>query len=311
MYFIDYKMMNERDGRDNPSAYAIPKTLSQSIYNYLKDSIINNRLKANQRINEKEIAKLFEVSSTPVREAVLKLNAEGFVVTDSHRETVVKEISYEELKDIFQVLGQLDSLGSSLAADNISTEDLKDLKNLTSEMEKHCHLDSREKYVALNQDIHKKIWKHIPNKVLRSALHYVHNQMLRYSYAHLNAFQKPDVLETWEDLREICNVEQASSFDQAKALMETQHFDMTILDIMGVNGYELLVIATEKNVSAVVLTAHTSNVADTVKSSNAGTVSYVPSIVFSAHWCQLRLRKRLLSKKVAVRRETRWIITGL
>jgi len=185
-----------RDGRDNPSAYAIPKTLSASIYNYLKDSIINNNLKANQRINEKEIAKLFEVSTTPVREAVLKLSAEGFVITNSHRETVVKEISYEELRDIFQVLGQLDSLGSSLAADNISPEDLKNLENMTSEMEKKCHLDSAEKYVALNQDIHKKIWKHIPNRVLQSALHYVHDQMLRYSYAHLHAFKKPDVLKT-------------------------------------------------------------------------------------------------------------------
>lgn len=181
---------------DKPSAYAIPKTLSQSIYNHLKDAIINNSLKANQRINEKEIAQRFEVSTTPVREAVLKLSAEGFVTIDSHRETVVKEISYDELKDIFQVLGQLDSLGTSLAVDNLSPKDLEDLENLTAEMEKNCHLDSTEKYVALNQDIHKKIWKHIPNRVLRSTLHYVHDQMLRYSYAHLNALKKPDVLET-------------------------------------------------------------------------------------------------------------------
>jgi len=195
IHFIIY-IMNVNDSRGNRSSYAIPKTISQSIYNYLKDSIINNSLKANQRLNEKEIARLFEVSTTPVREAVLRLSAEGFVTIDSHRETVVKEISYEELKDIFQVLGQLDSLATCLAADNLSPEDLKDLENLTREMEKNCYLDSTEKYVALNLEIHKKIWKHIPNKVLRSTLHYVHNQMLRYSYAHLNALKKPDVLKT-------------------------------------------------------------------------------------------------------------------
>ncbi len=188
--------MNVKDERDYPSAYAIPKTLSESIYNYLKDSIINNRLKANQRINEKEVAKLFKVSTTPVREAVLKLNAEGFVITDSHRETVVKEISYEELRDIFYVLGLLDSVGSSLAADYLNAQDLRYLENLTSEMEKHCHRNSTEKYIALNQEIHKKIWMHIPNRVLRSSLHYVYDQMLRYSNAHLNAFKKPNVLKT-------------------------------------------------------------------------------------------------------------------
>ena len=89
----------------------------------------------------------------------------------------------------------MDSLGSSLAADNLSPEDLEDLENLTSEMEQHCHRDSTEKYVALNQDIHKKIWRHIPNRVLRSTLHYVNDQMLRYSYAHLKAFKKSDVLK--------------------------------------------------------------------------------------------------------------------
>jgi len=46
---------------------------------------------------------------------------------------------------------------------------------------------------------------------------------------------EPDVLETLEQLLPMCDVVRASNFEEAKALLETQYFDMAILDIMGVS----------------------------------------------------------------------------
>ena len=85
-----------------------------------------------------------------------------------------------------------------------------------------------------------------------------------------------DVLEALDEIGNSCHVEKASSFDKAKELLETQHFDIAILDIMGVNGYELLEIAKEKGVIAVMLTAHALSVEDTVTSYNKGASSYIP-----------------------------------
>jgi len=87
---------------------------------------------------------------------------------------------------------------------------------------------------------------------------------------------EPDVLETLEDLGRICETETATSFEQAKMLMEGQPFDIAILDIMGVNGYELLEIAREKGIIAVMLTAHAFSLQDTVKSYQEGAASYIP-----------------------------------
>lgn len=183
------------DKENSSDAHAIPKTLSQSIYKYIKESIINNKLKANERINEKEIASTFGISTTPVREAVLRLSAEGFVTINSHREALVSEISFNELKEIFQVLAHLDSVASSLPFNNLSPEKIEEIEHLTEEMEKHCNRNSIEKYLDLNVDIHKKIWECIPNKFLQSVLLYINNHMLRYNYARFQAFQKPGVLE--------------------------------------------------------------------------------------------------------------------
>ena len=63
-----------------------------------------------------------------------------------------------------------------------------------------------------------------------------------------------DVLETLEDLLSMCEVVKASTFEEAKLALETQAFDIAVLDIMGVDGYKLLDIARNRKVIPVMLT---------------------------------------------------------
>jgi len=87
---------------------------------------------------------------------------------------------------------------------------------------------------------------------------------------------EPDILETLEALLPMCVIAKASTSDQAKNLMDTQSFDIAILDIMGVDGYKLLEIAKKKKIIAVMLTAHALSVESTIKSFKGGAAFYVP-----------------------------------
>jgi DNA-binding NtrC family response regulator len=87
---------------------------------------------------------------------------------------------------------------------------------------------------------------------------------------------EPDVLEALADLLPMCDLVKASTFDEAKKLLETQPFDIAILDIMGVQGYVLLEISNEKKVIAVMLTAHAMTPDNVMKSYNEGAASFVP-----------------------------------
>jgi len=87
---------------------------------------------------------------------------------------------------------------------------------------------------------------------------------------------EPDVLDILEELLKKCDTVKAESFDSAKKLLETQYFDIAILDIMGVDGYKLLEIANRKGVIAVMLTAHALSPENTVKSFKEGAASYIP-----------------------------------
>lgn len=87
---------------------------------------------------------------------------------------------------------------------------------------------------------------------------------------------EPDVLETLADLLTICVVKTASTFDQAKTLLESQYFDIAILDIMGVEGYELLKICNKKKVIGVMLTAYAVTPENIKMSYDEGAASFVP-----------------------------------
>jgi len=87
---------------------------------------------------------------------------------------------------------------------------------------------------------------------------------------------EPDILDTLEELLDMCKVIKASNFDEAKELIETRYFDMIILDIMGVDGYKLLEIANQRNMITVMLTAHALTPDNMLKSFKEGAASYVP-----------------------------------
>lgn len=87
---------------------------------------------------------------------------------------------------------------------------------------------------------------------------------------------EPEVLETLEELLDESDVTKASTFEEARALLETEYFDIAILDIMGVAGYYLLGIANKKKVIALMLTAHALSPENIIRAYKEGAASYVP-----------------------------------
>jgi DNA-binding NtrC family response regulator len=87
---------------------------------------------------------------------------------------------------------------------------------------------------------------------------------------------EPDVLDSLEELLDMCKTSRATSYEQAKKLLESQTFDLAVLDIMGVDGFGLLEITKEKNIPALMLTAHAFTPDTLVRSVKDGAVSYIP-----------------------------------
>jgi CheY-like chemotaxis protein len=87
---------------------------------------------------------------------------------------------------------------------------------------------------------------------------------------------EPDILVVLRELLSMCDVVTSSTFEDGKEQLESQDFDIAILDIMGVDGYGLLDIAKQRNIPAVMLTAHALTPDNLVRSIKQGAVSYIP-----------------------------------
>ena len=92
----------------------------------------------------------------------------------------------------------------------------------------------------------------------------------------LIADDEQDILDLLVELLSACMVDPASSFEEAKRLLETEYYDIAVLDIMGIRGFELLEIANKRGIPALMLTAHALSEESLRKSAEEGASYYVP-----------------------------------
>lgn len=92
----------------------------------------------------------------------------------------------------------------------------------------------------------------------------------------LTVDDEQDVLESVAELLDMCQVVKKSTYEDAVDFLKTNSPDLAILDIMGVNGFDLLKLCVEKKVPAVMLTAHAFTVESLLESLDLGARAYLP-----------------------------------
>lgn len=90
-----------------------------------------------------------------------------------------------------------------------------------------------------------------------------------------------DILDTIEDILDDVKLDKASDYSSASEKIKTNRYDFVILDIMGVDGLTLLDEAVERNIPAIMLTAHAINPETLVESIRKGAISYIPKETLS------------------------------
>jgi DNA-binding GntR family transcriptional regulator len=141
------------------------KTKSALAYENLKSEIINGMIKPGERIIIQTISKRYGISGIPVREALKKLEADGFVQNTPHVGVVVTIPDFENQGDLFEVRQLLEGRAVELAACNISSTMLAELEQLLEQMNQVCENDVIA-FSKLNDQFHNKIYAASGNRVL-------------------------------------------------------------------------------------------------------------------------------------------------
>jgi len=152
---------------------------SNNIYNELKRRIVFFEYKPKQVLSIKNISQEFGVSAIPIRETLIRLEEEKLIVIIPNNIIYVSDLSFQELKDVFEVRIFLLGLAAKLAAKRAKPEEIKEMKFLAEKMKAE---KSRKKIIQLDAEFHNLFNKSTGNEVLAESLEKLRNRLGRLWY---------------------------------------------------------------------------------------------------------------------------------
>jgi len=135
-----------------PAITLTPKALYEQVAEQLRQRIFRRDLEPGSWIDELKIAEEFGISRTPLREALKVLAAEGLVTMKVRRGAYVTEMSEKDLRDVYHLLGLLESDAAGVVAQTASDAQLQELCALHAEL-KACVRD-HDRFFAINERFH-------------------------------------------------------------------------------------------------------------------------------------------------------------
>jgi len=111
------------------------KPIRDIVYETLRNAILLGQLKPGQRLVEKEYADKYQISRTPIREAIRKLESEGFVEYIPRKGVIVKTFEAADIIEIYAIRMSLESLALRFIIENITAADIVLLRGLVKKME--------------------------------------------------------------------------------------------------------------------------------------------------------------------------------
>ena len=153
-----------------PLAQAAPPVLrgarADAISKKIADDIVLGRFQPGSRLDEVMLAGLFNVSRTPVREALKQLAIQGLVVCRPNRGAIVAQMTPNQLSQMFEAIGELEASCARYAAARMGQGDRKRLSDLHAQSRSAMRTGDFELYDQINQALHDVIIRSCGNPAL-------------------------------------------------------------------------------------------------------------------------------------------------
>jgi len=133
-------------------------TRAEELRLQLADEIVRGLLAPGAALDETDIARRFNVSRTPVREALRQLAASGLVEARAHRGAVVAQPSVERLGGMFEAMAELEALCSGLAAERMTPTERNRLEAVHEELRTLSYAGDPDRFHEVNEQFHNAIY---------------------------------------------------------------------------------------------------------------------------------------------------------
>ncbi len=198
-----------------PDGSIVLKSLREQVYDYLRVQLRNGALQPGSTLDLNALADGLGVSRTPLRDALLQLEVEGFVTILPRRGVMVNKLELKDIKDLYMVVGALESSALLAAAPDLTPQDLARMRELDQECQAAFEAGDSEAAYEANYKYHEVFLERCGNEPL--------HRLVRTKRQQLYDFQrKLDISLAWE------RVNHGEHEEIVKALEEGRHADAVV-----------------------------------------------------------------------------------
>lgn len=174
---------------------------TQQLKDELEDDIISGRLRPGDRLDPEALEQRFNVSRTPVREALQQLASSGLVTVAPKKGTFVSSISFTELIQMFEVMAELEAMAGRLAARRITEAQKQELAEALKGCEDAIKEGTSDVYYYENVRFHQCIYASSQNEFLAAEIQRLRNRLQPYRRLQLRVRDR--LLSSLQEHRQI------------------------------------------------------------------------------------------------------------
>jgi len=155
-------------------------TLSQRVYEHLRDEILADHLLPGTELSEVALSKELAISRGPIREAMGRLAAEGLITMRPRRRAEVRSLTPQELIDAYQVREALEVMAVRLLIRRVTEADLARLEELIDQMAAHSAEGAVREFFTANVSFHELLCELSGNPKLQEVHHRLEGEIGRF-----------------------------------------------------------------------------------------------------------------------------------
>jgi DNA-binding GntR family transcriptional regulator len=165
------------------------ESITSKVYSHIKESILSGAIASGAHLLEAQIAKQMGISRAPVREAFLQLEADGLVEVKANQGTFVRDLSGDEVWEIYTARCLIEGYAASLAAKRANPEDIEHLRQAMDEVLNTSKKGDYQTTVVADFKMHRLIWQISGHKIICEILERLENQIRMFMAVQAPLFE--------------------------------------------------------------------------------------------------------------------------
>lgn len=156
------------------------ETIADKVYSLMRQDIVSGVFRPGERVHEKRLAAQLGISRTPIREALLRLEAEGVVVCTSRRSYNVRVLSVDDVREIYATLGILEGAAAAAVVTRLDDGDLRNLRQFNRQMATAAANGDWQGFGSWNRRFHEVFLLKLDNRTLRDTCNLVRGPLYTF-----------------------------------------------------------------------------------------------------------------------------------